>query len=55
MESLTELFCDVDDFCQFFVPSWRSQLLSAGEMQRQRNRSLSISEITPALAAQVQV
>jgi len=55
MDSLLELFCDVDDFCQDFLPVWRKQLLSAGEIQRQRARSLSISEITPALAAQVQV
>ena len=45
MNSLLELFCDVDDFCQSFVPGWQTQLLLAGEIQRQRNRSLSISEI----------
>jgi len=55
MDSLLELFCDVDDFCQIFMPMWRKQLLCAGEIQRQRKRSLSVSEITPALAAQVQV
>jgi hypothetical protein len=55
MESLTELFCDVDDYCQGFLPVWRKQLLLAGEIERQRERSLSVSEITPALAAQVQV
>lgn len=49
MDSLTELFCDVDDFCQSFVPTWRKQLLSAGEIQRQRERSLSISEIITIL------
>src|SRR5688572_16610638 len=49
MESLTELFCSVDDFCQDFVPVWRKQLLSAGEMQRQRERSLSVSEIMTIL------
>ena len=55
MNSLLELFCDVDDFCQDFLPMWRNQLFSAGEIQRERKRSLSPSEITPALAAQVQV
>jgi transposase len=49
MNSLLELFCDVDDFCQSFVPGWQTQLLSAGEIQRQRNRSLSISEIITIL------
>jgi transposase len=49
MDSLTELFCDVDDFCQIFVPIWRKQMLSAGEIQRQRERSLSISEIITIL------
>ena len=49
MNSLLELFCDVDDFCQVFVPVWRKQLLSAGEIQRQRERSLSLSEIMTIL------
>jgi hypothetical protein len=49
MDSLIELFCDVDDFCQSFLPVWRKQLLSAGENQRQRERSLSVSEIMTIL------
>src|SRR5690349_22951801 len=49
MESLLELFCDVDDFCQAFVPIWQNQLLSTGDMQRQRDRRLSISEIMTIL------
>jgi transposase len=49
MDSLTEMFCDVDDFCQTFVPNWQKQMLSAGEIQRQRARSLSISEIITIL------
>ena len=49
MDSLLELFCDVDDFCQSFVPVWQKQMLSAGEIQRQRARSLSISEIMTIL------
>jgi hypothetical protein len=39
MESLLELFCDVADICQVFIPVWQKQLLSAGEMQRQRVKS----------------
>lgn len=49
MDSLTELFCDVDDFCQTFVPVWQRQMLTAGERQRQRERSLRMSEIMTIL------
>lgn len=51
MESLLELFCDVDDFCETFEPSWNQQQLSSGEKKRQRNRSLTISEIMTILIA----
>ena len=36
MESLTELFCDVDDFCQAFLPVWKKQMLSSSFIQRRR-------------------
>lgn len=49
MDSLLELFCDVDDFCQTFVPGWKQQMLSAGVLQRHRERSLSMSEIMTIL------
>jgi len=49
MDSLLELFCDVDDFCQAFLPVWRKQLLTAGEIQRQRERSLSMSDVMTIL------
>lgn len=45
MESLLELFCDVDDFCQKFEPIWRKRLFASGECQRERERSLSMSEM----------
>ncbi len=51
MDSLLELFCDVDDFCQAFLPFWTQQLLSSGQKQRQRARSLTISEIMTILIA----
>lgn len=51
MDSLLELFCDVDDFCETFEPFWNQQQLSSGEKKRQRNRSLSISEIMTILIA----
>jgi len=45
MESLVELFCDVDDFCQIYLPHWEKKLLASGEKQRRRPGQLSISEI----------
>jgi len=29
MDSLVELFCDVDDFCNEFMPVWEQQLLGS--------------------------
>lgn len=49
MNSLLDLFCDVDDFCQSYVPDWQKQWLVTGEIQRQRARSLRISEIMTIL------
>ena len=49
MDSLLELFCDVDGFCQSFLPKWQKQLFSDGEIQRQRKRSLSLSEVMTIL------
>ena len=55
MMSLLELFVSVDDFCQVFLPFWERKLIEDGSRKRQRPGQLSVSEITPALAAQVQV
>ena len=49
MNSLVELFCAVDDFCKVFVPIWQKLMLTTGEIQRQRKRSLNISEIMTIL------
>jgi hypothetical protein len=27
MDSLLELFCDVDDFCKVFLPKWQQILI----------------------------
>jgi len=51
MDSLLELFCDVDDFCETFEPFWNQQHLSNVEKKRQRNRSLTLSEIMTILIA----
>ena len=49
MDSLLELFCDVDDFCKVVLPIWQNRLLTSGAMQRRRKSSLSISAIMTIL------
>src|SRR2546423_1018549 len=39
------LFCDIDDFCQFFEPRWKRRLLSSGARQRDRAPRLCLSEV----------
>jgi hypothetical protein len=43
--SLLELFVDVDDFCQIFLPNWHKRLLGDGSKKRLRSGQLSMSEI----------
>lgn len=45
MESLTEVFCLMDDFCQTFEPEWEKRLLANGTKKRRRGASLCISEL----------
>jgi len=45
MDSLTELFCLIDDFCQVFEPAWEKRLLAEGHRKRRRQASLSLSEL----------
>jgi hypothetical protein len=42
---IVALFCDVDDFCQQFVPPWQQRLLASGERQRLRESRLGVSEV----------
>jgi hypothetical protein len=49
MESLVELFCHVDDFCQAFLPTMEKKLISTGVRTRKRDRSLTMSEIMTLL------
>lgn len=49
MESLVELFVSVDDFCQAFLPQFEKHLLQSGQMQRRRERSLTMSEVMTIL------
>ena len=39
------VFCDIDDFCQFFEPRWKKRLLSAGNRRRDRAGCLCLSEV----------
>src|SRR5512133_257713 len=43
--SLLELFVDVDDFCQIFLPAWEKKLIADGSKKRRRTGQLSISEV----------
>lgn len=47
--SLESLFCEVDDFCQRFLPSWQHEQLTHGERRRRRPGQLSVSEIMTIL------
>lgn len=49
MESLVELFCDVDDFCQGFLPVMEKKMISSGLRSRKRDRSLTVSEVMTLL------
>jgi len=39
------VFCDIDDFCQFFEPLWKQRWLSSGERQRDLAGRLCLSEV----------
>ncbi|HUE97975.1 MAG TPA: IS982 family transposase [Anaerolineales bacterium] len=45
MDSLLELFVNVDDFCQVFLPFWEQKLMQDGSKKRRRAGQLSVSEI----------
>ncbi len=49
--SLLELFCDVDDFMQAFLPFWKQKLLETGSIKRLRKSQLSESEIMSIMIA----
>ena len=42
---IVALFCDVDDFCQQFVPQWQRRLLASKDRQRLRESRLCLSEV----------
>lgn len=45
MDSLTELFCLIDDFCRVFEPAFEQQLLASGQRKRRRRSELSLAEL----------
>jgi len=49
MDSLVEMFCDVDDFSQEFQPYWEQRQLTTGIKHRRRIRQLCLSEIMTIL------
>jgi len=49
MESLLELFVQVDDFCQAFLPQLEQHVLINEIVKRRRARSLSASEVMTIL------
>ena len=48
---LTQLFCDVDDFCQTFIPDWQKNQISQGERKRNRPHRMSLGEMVTVLVA----
>jgi hypothetical protein len=41
MDNLIGTFCDVDDFCNVFIPEWETCLISNGEIKRRRVKCMS--------------
>lgn len=49
LDRLTEVFCEVDDFCQAFEAQWQAYLLGIGAAPRGPKPGLSVSEIITLL------
>ena len=49
MDSLLELFCDVDDFCEEFKPELDKKMLQSGKIHRNRERNMTVSEMMTLL------
>lgn len=49
LDRLVETFCEVDDFCQAFVPQWEAYLLGTGTAPRGPQPGLVVSEIITIL------
>lgn len=46
---LTQLFCDVDDFCKTFMLEWQKHQITSGEKKRNRPHRMSFSEMITLL------
>jgi len=44
VDKLIDIFCDVDDFCHNFLPSWEAELIADGVKKRRRRSKMSTSE-----------
>jgi hypothetical protein len=49
MKNAVELYCDVDDLCNVFIPQWQQQLLDEGTQKRRRDSRLTTSEVMTIL------
>ena len=49
MVNLEQIFVEVDDFCQQFIPAWEASLLDSGEKQRRKPCRVSTSEVMTLL------
>jgi hypothetical protein len=49
LDRLTEVFCEVDDFCQAFEAQWQAYLLGSEAAPRGPKPGLSVSEIITIL------
>ena len=47
--NVTEIYCDVDDFCQIFLPAWQCSLLPEKQTKRQRSFTMSPAEVMTLL------
>jgi len=47
--NVTEIYCDVDDFCILFLPSWEKSLLPEEKPKRKRTFIMSASEVMTIL------
>lgn len=45
MMNLTALFCNIDDFCDNFMPEFNKKLIESNEKKRNRSTQLSTSEM----------
>ena len=45
MDNLVETFCNVDDFCEQFIPQWEQTLIEDGTSKRRRKGRMNSSEI----------